>query len=184
MIHYKAIYEKIFSISNYSINSDRKQTCQLVHNYLTGDEKGVIDIGSGRGPVLIELMTKFDKAQILSCDLKKFHDYDISFRKLDLSLKVDRDAVLKEFFRFDFLTCMDVLEHIEEKYLDDTLKFFKGISRRHLIVVANHSDVWGQELHLIQESMNWWENRFLKYFSILDKKSIHSERAYVFHTRS
>jgi len=181
MIQYEDIYEKVFNIPHYSVNKDRKFTCQLVHNYLTGNEKNVIDIGSGRVPVLLELIEKFPSSQIVSCDLKKFHDIEVPFRKLNLTIEKDRDELLKEFPLFDFLTCMDVLEHIEEKELVYTLKFFKGISKRHLIIVANHSDMWGGELHLIQQPMDWWEGKFAEHFKILDKMSIHSDRAYVFH---
>ena len=114
MIQYEDIYEKVFNIPHYSVNKDRKFTCQLVHNYLTGNEKNVIDIGSGRVPVLLELIEKFPSSQIVSCDLKKFHDIEVPFRKLNLTIEKDRDELLKEFPLFDFLTCMDVLEHIEE----------------------------------------------------------------------
>lgn len=183
MIKYKEVYEKVFDIPYYSKNNDRKITCQLVHDYLSGDEKNVIDIGSGRGPVLIELLTKFQNFQILSCDLKKFHDLDVPFEVLDLTVEADRNDILIYYPRFDFLTCMDVLEHIEEKELDKVLSFLKSVAKRYLIVVANHSDVWGEELHLIQEPMNWWESRLTKYFSILEKKSIHSNRAYVFYLK-
>jgi 2-polyprenyl-3-methyl-5-hydroxy-6-metoxy-1,4-benzoquinol methylase len=182
MIKYKEIYEKVFDIPHYSKNDDRKISCQLVHDYLSGNEKSVIDIGSGRGPVLIELLTKFENTQILSCDLKKFHDLNVPFEVLDLTAELDKNNILMNYPLFDFLTCMDVLEHIEEKELDDILSFFKLIAKKYLIIVANHSDVWGEELHLIQESMDWWESRLTKYFfSILDKKSIHNNRAYVFY---
>jgi len=181
MINYKETYEKVFDIPHYSKNRDRKVSCQLVHDYLSGDEKSAIDIGSGRGPVLLELLTKFQSSQILSCDLKKFHDLEVPFRVLDLTVKADRDSILLDFPVFDFLTCMDVLEHVEKKELDNILIFFKLIAKKYLIVVANHSDVWGEELHLIQEPMDWWEDKLTKYFSILKKKSIHSNRAYVFY---
>ncbi len=181
MIRYKEIYERVFDIPHYSRNQDRKITCSQVHNYLIGTEKSIIDIGSGRGPVLIELLNHFQRSQILSCDLKKFHDIEVPFLKLDLTEFKDREAILRVFPQFDFLTCFDVLEHIERQELHAILRFFKELSKKHLIIVANHSDNWGQELHLIQEPMDWWEESFGEYFKILDKKSIHNDRAYVFH---
>lgn len=174
---YNKIYKDAFSNPSYSTNRGRKFSCSLVKNYIT-NEDNVIDIGSGRGPVLIELMDVFPPEKILSCDLENFHDMNVSFQPLNLIKEEDRNKIV-DFF--DLLTCLDVLEHIEEEYIEDILKFFKRIARKFIIIVANHSDVQnGIELHLTQRPLVWWKQLFKKYFKIIDNKSIHSDRAYVF----
>jgi 2-polyprenyl-3-methyl-5-hydroxy-6-metoxy-1,4-benzoquinol methylase len=174
---YKKIYKNVFANPSYSKNHDRKFSCSIIKNYII-DEKSAIDIGSGRGPVLLELMEVMPADHILSCDLENFHDMEVPFEVVDLTIKNDRDKIVEY---FDLLTCLDVLEHIEEKYMDDILQFFKRTARKIIIIVANHSDVQkGTELHLIQQPMLWWITLFERYFKIIDSKSIHDDRAYVF----
>ncbi len=177
MINYKKIYKGVFANSSYSVNADRKFSCSLIKNYVI-DEKSAIDIGSGRGPVLLELMEVIPAEHILSCDLENFHGMEVPFEAMDLTVAGDRNKIVST---FDLLTCLDVLEHIEEAYLNDILQFFKKIARKQIIIVANHSDVQnGMELHLIQKPFQWWENALSKYSTIIDSKSIHDDRAYVF----
>lgn len=100
---------------------------------------------------------------------------------MDLTVKEDRENILTKYPTFDFLTCLDVLEHIEELYVEDIMQFFSKVAKKSLVIVANHSDIQnGTELHLIQKPLFWWESLFIKYFKIIEKKSIHNDRAYVF----
>lgn len=177
---YKKVYKDIFANPSYSVNADRKFSCEIIHNYIT-DEKSAIDIGSGRGPVLIELKKKISSEKILSCDLENFHGMSIPFEELNLTVEEDRKKILTKYISFDFLTCLDVLEHIEEIYLNEILQFFKKIAKKFFIIVANHSDIHnGIELHITQKPLIWWEGLFKKYFEIIEKKSIHNGRAYIF----
>jgi len=61
---YKKIYEDAFANPSYSTNAGRKVSCGTVQHYLI-DEKSAIDIGSGRGPVLLELMERLTVDLIL-----------------------------------------------------------------------------------------------------------------------
>jgi hypothetical protein len=82
--------------------------------------------------------------------------------------------------QFELLTCLDVLEHIEKKCVDDVLHNFSLISEYSVLTIANHSDVLnGVELHVIQEKMTFWLPYLNKYFEVLDQREHYNGRLYL-----
>lgn len=71
----------------------------------------------------------------------------------------------------DLVVCIDVLEHVEEAYLDTVLADLRDILRR-VILLSIHtgpamkvlSD--GRNAHIIQQPAAWWLPRLCKYFEI------------------
>lgn len=70
----------------------------------------------------------------------------------------------------DFVTCNDVLEHIEPALLDNVLEHIASLIRmRGLLVIsqrlANKTLADGRNAHLIVEKTGWWIKRLKPYFS-------------------
>jgi len=170
-MEYKKIYDEVFNNNkeyNYHVY-DKDRYDFVINEIFKNNYNDVIDISSGRGFLIKYLMEKNQNINITSTDLSKFNDLDINFVQLNLTEKSDYDKITN---KYDFLSCMDVLEHIELKYIHDIFYFFKSISNNFAITVANHSDIFsGHELHLIQEDKLWWDNVFSKYFIIVDSWS-------------
>lgn len=72
----------------------------------------------------------------------------------------------------DLVTCIDVLEHIEEDYLENVLADLSGIVRK-LGFFTIHTGPAGKVLsdgrnaHLIQKPSSWWLPRLCQYFEII-----------------
>ncbi|WP_127088467.1 hypothetical protein [Aquabacter cavernae] len=73
----------------------------------------------------------------------------------------------------DLVCCIDVLEHIEEEYIDDVINDLKKITTNYgLFSIATGparkklSD--GRNAHLIQKKTSWWLPKFLPHFDILE----------------
>jgi hypothetical protein len=72
----------------------------------------------------------------------------------------------------DLVTCIDVLEHIEPEFLEETLQDLKRCTKKMCFVVLNTGKSGktlpdGRNTHLIQQSMEWWLGRLSKYFDLL-----------------
>jgi len=70
----------------------------------------------------------------------------------------------------DFVTCCDVLEHIEPEYLDNVLADIKAKTKVQALLVisqrlANKRLADGRNAHLIVEKTPWWMKRLKKHFS-------------------
>lgn len=83
---------------------------------------------------------------------------------------------------FDFVTCNDVLEHIEPECLDEVLAdIAKLIKKRGLLVIsqrlANKRLKDGRNAHLIVEPTKWWVKRLAKHFEeIIEVEPIKPKR--------
>jgi len=62
---------------------------------------------------------------------------------------------------FDLLYCEGVLEHIEEKYIDDIMKEFGRVAKRRLFQIAleEHKDVGKEVGHQCIKPHSWWANK-------------------------
>lgn len=181
---YKNIYEKSFNNIGYNLHQDDEYRFKFVESYITkNNPKTIIDMGSGRGNILKILNDKFDDLEITSCDLKKFHNYDVPFYEINLCDTTTFEKLNDK--KFDLLCCLDVMEHLEKKCLDDVLNFFSRISKNCLLTIANHSDILnGVELHLIQENMDYWSPVLEKYFIIENVKQEYNGRLYLINLKS
>jgi len=74
----------------------------------------------------------------------------------------------------DFVTCCDVLEHIEPEYLDNVLDDIASkIKTQGLLVIsqrkANKTLADGRNAHLIIEKTPWWMDRLGKHFRSVEE---------------
>jgi hypothetical protein len=72
-----------------------------------------------------------------------------------------------------FVTCTDVLEHIEPEYIDAVLDHLAQLTERAaFLVVATRPAVKflpdGRNAHLIQEPPTWWLTKILKRFRLME----------------
>lgn len=72
----------------------------------------------------------------------------------------------------DLVCCIDVLEHIEEQYVDRVIEDLKSITVKYgLFSIANGPAkkilADGRNAHLIQQPSSWWLPKFLPHFDIL-----------------
>jgi 2-polyprenyl-3-methyl-5-hydroxy-6-metoxy-1,4-benzoquinol methylase len=183
-MEFKKIYENAFSNNSYNTHTDKEPRFELVKNYvLENNVKTMIDIGSGRGNIIKILNELNFTVDITSTDLTKFHDYDVPFLELNLCDKNSYGSIFDK--KYDLLTCLDVLEHIEKNCVNDVFELFSKISKYSLITIANHSDIQdGVELHIIQENMDYWGPIIEKFFVIEDLKTEYHGRLYILKLKS
>jgi nucleoside-diphosphate-sugar epimerase/GT2 family glycosyltransferase len=178
-LNYKLIYENSFKNQNYNTHIDTEYRFQLVKKFVTDNIiKTILDVGSGRGQLIKILKDLNKEIQITSSDVKKFHEHDCEFTEINLC--DDKLKDIKGMKKYDLITCLDVLEHIEEKCVDNTLKFFSEYSSNVILSIANHSDIIdGVELHIIQKTMSFWKPKIEKYFDIIYFEEQYSGRLYL-----
>lgn len=179
-MNYIDIYKNLFiKKDNYNVHIlDKERYDFVINEIINNDHKKIIDISSGRGFFIKYLLEKKSAVEITSTDLEKFHNYDVNFIKLDLSNKSDFLNITE---KYDLLSCMDVLEHIEEKYIEDILLFFTGLSNNFCFTIANHSDIHnGVELHVTRKNKDWWDKKLNNYFTIKNSFVKYDNRLYCY----
>jgi cyclopropane fatty-acyl-phospholipid synthase-like methyltransferase len=167
---YKETYTNLFSTKNYSIHNFNELRYQITNDVVKKNNvKNIIDIGSGRGVLLDFLIEENPEIKILSTDLENFHNLNFDFRKIDLS---DNKTFFEVNEKYELLSCLDVLEHLEENLLDDVFSWFSKISENQVLTIANHSEILnGKEIHLIQENLDYWEPIVLNHLEIISKET-------------
>ena len=108
----------------------------------------MIDFGCGKGRLVQRLREDYPDIVVSG--------YDPGNREFSDSME-GRHA--------DLIIYTDVLEHVEPEHIDLTLKFLSSKSRYiyHLIALSPAKLILpdGRNAHLIQESPEWWRNKFL-----------------------
>jgi hypothetical protein len=118
----------------------------------------ILDFGCGKGRLVDKLKEQYPD--------KTIQGYDPGNYKFDCPL----DDVY-----VDLLMSTDVLEHIEPEFIDQTLEYLSKRSRYiyHLIALSPAKLILpdGRNAHLILESKEWWQQKFLNLgYKILDEK--------------
>tara|TARA_B100001939_G_C16942763_1_gene618970 strand:- start:1258 stop:1815 length:558 start_codon:yes stop_codon:yes gene_type:complete len=175
---YLKVYTDLFDTKDYSVHDENTYRYQLVKSYIEDhNPESMIDIGSGRGKLLSLINDSYD-IKIESSDLDKFHNINIPFRHLDLSNK----STYFNDTKYDILTCLDVLEHLDKSFLKDSIKWFKSISNVQILTIANHSEILnGIEIHTIQEDENFWREHLIENSEILQENiQVFGSRNYLY----
>lgn len=78
---------------------------------------------------------------------------------------------------FDVVFCLDVLEHIPEVLISNSLEELRRISKRYLIIsAASHEDiVENLNVHISVKPYPEWEKIISKYFKIISSEMIYSK---------
>jgi SAM-dependent methyltransferase len=108
----------------------------------------ILDFGCGKGKLVQRLIEDYPDVAVTG--------YDPGNRQFDTTLE-GRHA--------DLIISTDVLEHVEPEHIDLTLKYLSTKSRYvyHLIALSPAKLILpdGRNAHLIQESPEWWKQKFL-----------------------
>jgi len=112
----------------------------------------VLDYGCGRGTLVQGLK------QIAWASPVTFYEYDPCVVGKDIEPQPA-----------ELVTCTDVLEHIELKYLDEVLLHLEQLTKRVIFFNiamhrANKILPDGRNAHLIQRPRTWWMQRMSQYF--------------------
>jgi ubiquinone/menaquinone biosynthesis C-methylase UbiE len=163
-------YKICFDDINYA--SDFLMQSYLCLDYIQSidyKEFTLVDVSSGRGKLIEKILEIPDKKiSVTTTDVKKFHDLDVPFIKIDLS----KDLKILKNYKFDVIVCNDVLEHLDESYIEDVIRTFSEVSNKGFFSIANHPDSHhGVVLHTIQKDLAWWKELIEKYYLITNYKS-------------
>lgn len=173
------VYKKLFESKDYNIHPDTELRYQLSLKEIEENSySSYLDISSGRG-ILIDLVHKFNpNIDISYTDIEDYAKKPFKFIKLNLN---DDSYQINK--KFDFLTCLDVLEHLEKDKIENILYNISKLSKEFLFTIANHSDIHnGIELHTIQENEFFWGNLLEKFYNIIkfDKKLFGKNELYIY----
>lgn len=180
-----SVYNELFTYNdNYNVPTDIdiQRYDFIIDEIIKNKYQKIIDISSGRGYFIEFLEERKRGIDITSTDIDKFNDLDVKFIALDLTQKDDYKKITE---KYEFLSCLDVLEHIDEKYINDIFIFFKSISSNVCLSIANHSDIQcGKEIHLIQKEKVWWDDIISSHFIIINSCSEFEDTLYYYTLKS
>jgi 2-polyprenyl-3-methyl-5-hydroxy-6-metoxy-1,4-benzoquinol methylase len=175
-------YNNLYSHSNYNdpALTDNDTKWLVIKTLLPSTFNTAVDLGCGRGFYLKKLL-ELGKSSIgvefsESC-CKKYLS-----RLPHVCESVTSFCNTKK--EYDLAICIDVLEHIPEDQIDETLKSIKAISKCAIFGIANHSDILdGIEVHLIQENKDWWVSKISEHYRQIisaDVSHIYGDRFFIF----
>ncbi len=73
--------------------------------------------------------------------------------------------------RYDLVTCYDVLEHLTEAQVDETLRAIAGLATKDVlfsICMAGDANFERDSTHILCRSRNWWKAKLSEYFDVCD----------------
>ena len=161
-------YEYIWTLSEYKELSPGLMAIEhfnLDDVFIENNVQSILDAGCGDGQVMKHLinMNHFDLV----------HGFDIAFNCLDQS-EFDTKSLFtlgplweSSLYKhlYDAIICIDVLEHIPEKYIQPVmLNFFKHTQKICFLGIALFPDYFGPKylgtsLHLTIKQPDWWLNQ-------------------------
>ncbi|EGR0494297.1 methyltransferase domain-containing protein [Vibrio cholerae] len=157
----KNVYDSVYAENdNYNFHYPAKDL--IVDLYATQICGKILDAGCGQGGNLKRLLSHGVDAfgiELSSVCCEK-HLQALPHENTDI-VSFSQKSIIE----FDGLVCFDVLEHIPESSLDENIKALSSLSKSALLGIANHSDIQcGEELHLIQEDVDWWIARLKQHY--------------------
>lgn len=160
----KDVYDKVYS-SNSDYNFHYPPKDILVDIYAQNVGGKILDAGCGQGIHLKRLLKNGIDAFGIEMSEVCCQKYlsGSPHENVDICSYKPRDG-----FKFDGIVCMDVLEHVPVDTLAETIEALESLAPSALLGIANHSDIQcGEELHLIQEGIDWWKNKLSSCYSVV-----------------
>lgn len=183
-MNYKEVYTSIFNNHSHynTFYSNDSYSYDFVIRNLDTKPVNWLDISSGRGNMIKKVLDYDSNILITSTDLAKYHNFDVNFYSMNLSNKEDRDMIKD---KFDIVTCLDVLEHLDESYIEEVIEMLSKLGKKIYLTIANHSDIFdGVELHTIQQPKHYWDNLLKKYFITLIEEVYFNNRLFLYKLES
>lgn len=148
----KKFYEKVHRETPFG--KRRKFPAHLRDYVESTQPKSILDFGCGKGNLVKILQEEYPD--------KKIYGYDPANPQYDT-----------DFPNVDLIISTDVLEHIEPASIDQVIEMLclKSIYQFHLISCAPAKLFLpdGRNAHLIQETADWWKNKFVRTGCIIKK---------------
>ena len=139
----------------------------------------ILDVGSGRGALMELMRWRFHPSlePLLSVDCNKFNQSPVPFKQVIISeLPEALDGR-----HFDYVTCTDVLEHIEPNETEDALERLSRCGTYAFFAIATTSHVMlGQELHINRRSRTEWLALLQKHFTVLESERFADDKVLTF----
>lgn len=142
---------------------DRKLPCIL--EFTRRFEGTILDAGCGRGNTVEALISNGMKAYGIdfSKECHKRYLDDSAYECVSISDHAESGAT------YIAIVCDGVLEHQDYEDIDEVISSLASMSDNILLGIANHSDVQcGQELHPIQEDIDWWTDKLGKFYNVVE----------------
>jgi 2-polyprenyl-3-methyl-5-hydroxy-6-metoxy-1,4-benzoquinol methylase len=172
-MNYRALYDEAFK-GKYNPIEDRIEY-KYAKLFLKDhpEFKTHLDIGTGRGGLLC-FLDDF-KLKSISLDLQKYHSLAIDHVDVDLSVQEDLDKL--DGMKFDWVTSMGTLEHLEARYLSAIFLKIKSICHYASISIANHPD---GDYHLTIKDEEWWLKGIRDIMPVINSMTFNSNRIVYF----
>lgn len=143
-----------------SFGKRAKMPRHLFNFILNNSPQTILDFGCGKGKLIETLKVQFPDKEITG--------YDPANPEFDHSID-------DKFY--DLIYSSDVLEHVEPEFIDQTLAYLSTKSKYiyHLIALSPAKLILpdGRNAHLIQETPEWWKQKFLDHgYTILKEDYI------------
>ena len=163
----KLKYENVYEKEEYNKNKDwkKRKNKKSIDDILKLKPLSIIDVGCGRNGLKKEILNQ--------SNIKKFIGVDIAAKEADIISSADNIPCKNN--EFDLLVSLDVLEHIPESLIEDTLKEWARVSKRFYLKIAmfeEHHSLSGEHLHLCVKKHDWWEKKLKKYTEVIKKELI------------
>lgn len=184
MTDYLHIYNEVFSNKDYNDHLWTEPRFLFVIRALKRNPmNSLIDIGAGHGVLLAMAHRQNIRTALTAVDLNNYHHLKyVAHINADITKAEDRGRVAG---RYDMLTCLDCLEHVEEDYISDIFRMFLILSDSFIFSIANHSDIInGVELHKIQKPYTYWTEKLSEFFDITFFEALYDGRLYLYKCRS
>ena len=127
----------------------------------------ILDIGCGRGQFEQELLKR--GKEVSACDISGVVIDKLRAQIPDANFDcASMDDLPYGDSAFDLVTSFEVLEHIPEDLLDESLSELARVSKGDVVTsVAWHEDLkWGMHLHVIVKPKEWWMEKLSEYFEV------------------
>ena len=183
MTDYLRIYNEVFSNKNYNAHLWTEPRFLFVIRALKRTPvSSLIDIGAGHGVLLAMVHRQNIRTALTAVDLNNYHHLKyVAHVNADITKAGDRGRIMG---RYDILTCLDCLEHMEEEYLSNIFNMFLSLSNKFIFSIANHSGIIdGIELHKIQKPYTYWTEKLSEFFDITFFEALYDGRLYLYKCR-
>lgn len=180
-MNYHELYTQIFADSNYSRHPTDEPRYRFALDFIQDKYVNrLIDISCGRGVFAHAFKERYPDKEIEVTDIDNFHNLDgIKFHKVDLSSPNDLQIFAENFY--DCATCLDVMEHLEETYVDYFLWMLAKSVKYAFFSIAHTSEIRNEvELHINGQDKKYWEEKLGAYFRILSHQYHYGENLSLF----
>ena len=157
----KEKYEKLAQIGYFNVgpcNSYKESIAILINQ---NKVKNFIDFGCGRG-LLVEYIKKNTNANS--------YGVDIQLKAITSPSNIYYESEIKDFtsnIKYEVCTCFDVLEHIQEQNIIESLKAIRNVcSGLFVATISLIPDIQGKKineiLHICLKPKEWWLKQIIE----------------------